>query len=651
LYEHRPHARSLVPAALILLAAALPPCARAQEPAAAAVRPAAPPAPPALPVPAATPSTLPVPLPLPVPAPAAETAGRPIESAATATTAAGALCPGGMISQIFVDNNSVFVVGDPDLDPRFNWAYRLANRLHIRTRESVIRRELLFREGDCYDAERLEDSERVLRAAPFIADADVFAVQQPDGSQHVIVETRDEWSTRLEPQLESGGAALTGLELREDNLFGRGQSVSAFLREYQGQRVYGGAFGTRQLLGTQLDAELGVAKTPVGVSVLQRLAWPFRGESGRWAFRQQIEHLERNFEYFVDDPLEGNLERRFFPEERTTFDVGAVLRLGRPGNLTFFGVAVAGEMFAYPEDTLSADPDDEPTPNWLLPGGGVVPGLDSVSNVRVVFLLGQRNVFFQRRRALDAVRGAEDVRLGVEAEVGIGRSLETFSDDDDVAMELGFSAAGALPGGILAGTRLVVEGKRDQRSSGQDWRDVFGQLDAWGYWRPNEDSRHTMVGALRFAGGWNTTVPFQLTLGYRSGLRGYGRHIDAGERRVVGTLEHRAYLGWPYPRLFDLGTAVFVDAGRTWDGGDPFGDDSPLQVSAGAGLRIAFPPGSRQTYRLDFAIPVSPSFRPGGLQVSFGVGQAVGRGAVEDDSQITRSSRRTLSASVFNFPN
>ena len=59
----------------------------------------------------------------------------------------------------------------------------------------------------------------------------------------------------------------------------------------------------------------------------------------------------------------------------------------------------------------------------------------------------------------------------------------------------------------------------------------------------------------------------------------------------------------------------------------------------------------RLAARLDLAFPVSPGFRPGSLQVSFGVGQAVGRGAVEDDPQITRSSRRTLSASVFNFPN
>jgi outer membrane protein assembly factor BamA len=120
---------------------------------------------------------------------------------------------------------------------------------------------------------------------------------------------------------------------------------------------------------------------------------------------------------------------------------------------------------------------------------------------------------------------------------------------------------------------------------------------------------------------------------------------------VVATLEHRAYLAWPFPRLFDLGSAVFVDAGRTWTGGDPFGRDSPVLVSAGAGLRVAFPPGSRRTYRLDFAFPVAPGFRPRAVQISVGTDQAVGRTAVDSDPQIDRSSRRPVNSSLFDYPN
>ncbi|MBD0319439.1 MAG: BamA/TamA family outer membrane protein [Gemmatimonadetes bacterium] len=559
-------------------------------------------------------------------------------------------CPDGRISQVFVDNRSVFDSEAGKRDSRFAWAFRLANRAHIRTREEVIRRELLFEEGSCYDPALLLDSERILRSTSFIADADVFAVRQPDGTTHVVVETRDEWSTRLEPQVESGEVGLRGLELLEDNLLGRGQRVSAFIKERQGERVFGASFATRQLFGTHADADLSLSRTPVGFAVQQRLAWPFRGEAGRFAFRQQVEHEENNFEFWVPD-ADGRPRRFLFPEERRTFDVGTVFRLGQRGNLTLFGVALAGDWTVYPRDSLTSSQGNPIT--IPLPGGGQVFGLDSVSSMRLVFLAGQRNVWFERRRSLDAVRGAEDVRLGVEAEVGIGRSLSALSSDDDLAVDVGFFAAGELPGGVLAGVRLVGEGRRDYAApvGSFEWRNLFAQADGWAYWRPGPDSRYTWVASALMDGGWRTTVPFQLTLGSRAGLRGYRPHAFMGERRAVATLEHRAYLGWPYPHLFDLGSAAFVDVGKIWQGGDLYGRESPVQASAGVGLRVAFPPGSRRTYRLDIAAPVAPSFQPGRIQVSLGIGQAVGRSAVDDHPQIRRSSRRALSASLFSFPN
>lgn len=58
-----------------------------------------------------------------------------------------AQCPGGVIDYVFIDNASIFDPRETDADSRFTWAYRLANRLHRRTRDEVIRRELLFAEG------------------------------------------------------------------------------------------------------------------------------------------------------------------------------------------------------------------------------------------------------------------------------------------------------------------------------------------------------------------------------------------------------------------------------------------------------------------------------------------------------------------------
>jgi hypothetical protein len=537
-------------------------------------------------------------------------------------------CPDGRVVQIEVEAGPIFDAPDSVAPPRFAWAYRLANRLHTSTRPEVIRRELLFAEGDCFDPLLLQDSERLLRNLRFLAEAEVVGLRLPSGDVRVRVRTRDEWSKRIEVQTGSrGGLRTRGLELREDNLVGTGQQVAAYYRQSLDDRSYGVVYATPHLWGSPLDADFAVGRTlDDGYLLSETIAYPFRGEAGRWAWRQHFAHEDRFFQFFV--PVEGKLERILLPERRRLGDVGGVFRLGQRGNFSLIGLALSGEWISYRGAARAATPEITPLPRADTLGAA----LDPVSSFRLMFLIGQRNVYFVRRDALDAVRGAEDVRLGVEAELGVGRSLPAFSSDDDLAFEVGLSAAGELPNGILSGAKVTMEAKRDfdGDAGGPEWTDVLGQLDAWSYWRPHP--RHTLVAGLAAAGGWHTTVPFQITLGEATGLRGFPGYLLPGGRRVVGSLEARSYLAGPYPRLADLGSVVFMDVGRSWGGDDPFGNDSDVEVGAGVGVRMAFPPGSRRTYRLD-------------------VGQAIGRAASGVDPQIRRSSRRAVAASLFSFPN
>ena len=96
-------------------------------------------------------------------------------TAITASVAQGVLsqitdsptvCETGRISNIFVDNRSIF-----QLDDFPGWArgfFGLANALHVTTRDSFILREILFAEGDCLDLLLLEESARILRSYSFI---------------------------------------------------------------------------------------------------------------------------------------------------------------------------------------------------------------------------------------------------------------------------------------------------------------------------------------------------------------------------------------------------------------------------------------------------------------------------------------------------
>jgi len=559
-------------------------------------------------------------------------------------------CREGRISNVFIDNHSVFDLSDPDLDMRFDWAYRLANRMHPATREKLIRRELLFAPGDCYDVERLRDSERLLRSLDFIAAVDIFGIRQADGTIHVLVDTRDEWSLRVEPEIGGGnGSGLTGVRAGDDNLFGSGTHLSAFYLNDQEEQVYGGSFFTPQLLGSRWDAALDVGKTPVGALLHESVSYPFVGEFGRWAFRQRLNLHDRYFEYVVRNG-EGELERVWFPERRLSTDIGFAVRLGHDRyNRTTIGAAIAGEWTSYPEDELPrfADPDlADSIPDFE--------GLrrDTVQSVRALVLLGQRSVYYLRSRRLDTVNGVEDVRLGVETEIAFGPSIAGLTHRQDLTVDMLLTAAGELPRESVAGGQLVLEARRDYRAKeGEpEGTDVFGQLDLWAYLRSDPEASSVLVAALNAAGGWHDRTPFQLTLGGEAGLRGFPDHVYPGARRIVATLEQRMYLGWPYPDLFDAGAVAFVDAGKIWAGSAPFGETSPIRVNAGVGLRLAFPPGSRQTLRMDVAVPFGPGGGIGNAVFSVGVGQAVGFRGTLGDPQLDRSTRQAALPSIFVQP-
>lgn len=559
-------------------------------------------------------------------------------------------CREGRISSVFIDNHSVFDLSDPDLDMRFDWAYRLANSLHPSTRESFIRRELLFAPGDCYEVELLRDSERLLRSLDFIAAVDIFGIRQADGTIHVLVDTRDEWSLRIEPEIGAGDrTGLTGLRVGEENLLGTGTHLAGFYLNDQEEQVYGGSFFTPQLLGTRWDAALDLGRTPVGSLIYESISYPFVGEIGRRGFRQTVQLHDRYFEYVVRGE-DDELDRVWFPERRVTADLGFAVRLGHEQyNRTVVGAALSGEWVSYPEDQPPrfADPElADSVPDFA--------GLrrDSIRSVRAVVMLGQRSVYYRRARRLDTVNGTEDVRLGVETEIAFGPSIPGLTHRQDLAVDMLVAAAGELFGASIAGGQLLVEARRDYRAPEEEseWSDVFGQVDLWAYLRSHPGASSVLVGSLSAAGGWHDRTPFQLTLGRDAGLRGYPDHVYPGARRVVATLEERVYLGWPFPDLFDTGAVAFVDAGKIWAGSAPFGETSPVRLDAGVGLRLAFPPGSRQTFRLDVAVPFGPGGGLSNVVFSAGVGQAVGLRSLNPDPQLGRSTRESVSPSIFLLP-
>ncbi|MEJ2504329.1 MAG: hypothetical protein P8177_13615 [Gemmatimonadota bacterium] len=467
-------------------------------------------------------------------------------------------CETGEIRHIFIDNHSIFDTSDPDLDPRFRWAYSLANKLHRRTKDEVIRRELLFDVGDCLDPLLLEESERLLRGYNFIARVDVYAVQQPEGGYHVLVDTEDEWSTQVELKFDlSGQFEFEQLQIRERNLLGTGQSVGAFFRSDDATRTYAVRYETPQFLKTRWDLELAAGRTRTGNLLHQELRYPFVGEIGRYAMREWYHLEDQYFEYIV--PFEDRTClagcRVLVPTSQRSAHVAGLRRFGRIGNFTVIGAGLSYQELTYPGAdsqgiSLVQDGDYDgriPAPPVLAgPAAGLTAPLQ---NVRAVLLLGKRNIRWEKREGLDSFRGDEDVRIGAEVEIAFARSIPGQDSDDDLYASMDLYAA-AGPPSLFFATRLRADSRRDYDTGPgeHEMKDVTAEGEALLYIRPSFLPSHTVV--LRAAGGRPARrTPRGVQPGgplvHRVALPGRGgrRHLPVRRHRTDlagrGALRHR----------------------------------------------------------------------------------------------------------------
>ena len=542
----------------------------------------------------------------------------------SATALAGQVCPEGEVSSILVNAHSFFDT-DPSTDGgALPWFYNLANGLHADTNEDFLRDELLFGVGECYDPFLVDESERLIRQLAFIDRVEVASEPQPDGSVQVIVETWDRWTLQPEVRVRfEEGLDFTGLDITEKNLLGRGMTVRGFFRDNRERRALGGSFATTRLLGTRWDTRLEASRTRAGNSFQQGFFYPFVGEVGRYAAVQSFVRQEDLFAYNL--PAGGTFTHVVQPYGRRSSEITVAGRVGRPGRLSILGVGLSREEWEYTTFQEGAEVvrgrdfgNAEPAPPEI--SAILAPQLRDYSTTRVNLVLAQRNLSFRRRDRLDALRGVQDVPVGGEVALVLGRSISFLgsnaaNEDSDFFGRVRLFG-GLAPGRWVLASAVSVEGRKIFGGAENGWRDVLGEFDIYSYWRPSETSRHTLFARLSGAGGWSVTGPFQLTLGGVSGLRGHSVDDLPGGRRLIATLEDRIYFGSPSDGFMDLGMTAFVDVGSIWEGGVPFGADSGPLATAGAGLRIGFPGGTGGVVRIDVAFPLNgpdafggPTFR------------------------------------------
>jgi len=130
------------------------------------------------------------------------------------------------VNDIFIQRYNVFEENDKD----WFFAAPLLNFFHSKTKEYVIRDELLFKKGFTTTDEYLYETERNLRATGLFTSVVIELDSIGFGNYNVYVTTKDRWSLYPVPVGKTGGGfSQYGITINENNLFGTGTNITAEL--------------------------------------------------------------------------------------------------------------------------------------------------------------------------------------------------------------------------------------------------------------------------------------------------------------------------------------------------------------------------------------------------------------------------------------
>jgi len=459
---------------------------------------------------------------------------------------------------------------------------------NVTTRDDVIAGMLQLSVGDPCTEFRRAESERLLRAQPFLAAATVRAVPDGEGGVRIDVRTVDEVPAFIEGRLS--GAMPEAIAVGNGNVQGRAISVAV-----SGQRghAYRDGFGIRVDHYAMFDgpyaASLEAERRPLGSIVGVALARPFYTELQRTTWRVSFRD-DRGYRRIVrpaGDPLALGLRQ-------TRWDAGGLYRRRLLGQVGGVGLALTGVRDTPAQEGVIVTDLD------LAPDTGVTLR-DRYAPFRVVrpaALVGVRLVRFVTVQGFNTLAALEDLPSGLQAGGSVGRGIPAWGASD-LFLAGSIYAGHATPGSLVA-LQLELEGRKDYDLG--EWNGLIASSRL--AWYSKRSARRTFVVSEEFSGGSRARLPLQLTFrDGQGGLRGYRGSLLSGAWRNVVRFEERWVLA-SRPRNANVGFAGFADAGTLWRGSAPYGQTVPLRASVGASVLAAFPAGSKRVLRLDLAVPL-----------------------------------------------
>lgn len=505
---------------------------------------------------------------------------------------------------------------------------------HENTAEGLIRRFVTLDPGQGCTEFRRSETERILRAQPYIADATVTTARIGD-SVEVNVTTVDE--VPVVAALRMRGLSPQAATLGTMNLYGSGVHLES---RWENGRALRTGFGAKivhpQLFGRPYRVALDGMRRPLGEYYTATVSHPFFTDLQRAAWHAGY-GVSKDFA-----PLRKPDGMQLVqPVDRASWHAGGVARFGPPRKLGLLGGMLLADYVVTRNSIGLIDSTGRVLPAPDTAGIGAYRSHDLM---HVAGVFGVRALTFSRARGMDALEAEQDIATGAQFGSMFGMR-PSFTNTFASTFGLVDLYVGGRTRRSFTAARVDVQSRMDLSRS--TWEHLVGSGRAAWYVQP----RTWWVSELSVegAGVWRSILPFQIELGdRRSGVRGYAGSHEPGAQRVVARLEQRADLARFRGTRAAFGGAVFSDVGRVWAGDAPFGVTTPFRASAGIAVLAAVPARSRRTMRAELAMPFDRS-RGAGPELRFVVLEPT-HGFWNEPSRLRWARLSAVPEQIFSWP-
>src|SRR6202166_5053104 len=463
---------------------------------------------------------------------------------------------GAVIGKVEIDIRNIFDQTDPR---ETNGLFRLANRLHIRTKRSSIQAQLLFASGDRYRARKLAETERALRLLSYIYDA------------------------RIVPVHYAGGSNSTNFNLQDTNFLGWGKALQVSHGSTVDRTSNTVAWADPNVFGSKWTSAAAYVGSSDGTERVAQVAHPFYSLDTPWSTQITAVKYDRTISrYNLGEKVDQ------FNDNESSYELSGGLSNGLVDGWTkrlTFGVRYDRNLFL-------------PTPGTGIPARQLPPDR-TLSYPFVGFDILQDK--YQKIGDENQIGRTEDLYFGTEVSGEVGWVNSAFGADRNAVL---------LRAHVLRGIELTelqqifMTSNFTSRIEDGQARNLIADAGAKYYWRWRTD--WLLYAELSGTVTDSLDPDLQVLLGGDNGLRGYPLRYESGTSRALLTVEQRFYTDWFPFRLVRVGGAMFADVGRTWGSGVVGNSDPGLLRDVGFGLRIGNTrSGLGDLLPIDFAVPLN----------------------------------------------